>query len=72
MRFTAPTEGYYRDMRQDRGDINISKLLLIVALVLFILLGLAGAGWIIEGHKALEWALLGWGLAFYVGASLAP
>ena len=50
--------------------MTVQKLLLILAVVLFVLLGLAGSGWIIQGHKDLVVALGGWGLAALAGSFL--
>ncbi len=51
----------------------MSKLLLVVALVLFIVLGLFGAGWLVGAdHKDTMLALLGFGLAAATAAKLVP
>lgn len=49
--------------------MNISKLLLIVALVLFLIVAAIGATWI---TSAYVFAFLGFGLAAWVLASLVP
>lgn len=52
--------------------MTLGRVFVVVALVLFVLLGLAGSGWIIQGHKELLWALIGWGLAAKTAAELVP
>lgn len=59
-----PSDGYGARM-------TIQRLLLILAIVLFVLLGFAGMGWLIEGHKDPMTALLGFGLASFAGAHLS-
>lgn len=53
----------------DRGDVTLSMLFLIVALVLFLVFGAIGAGWITSEHG---FAFLGFGLASWVLAGLIP
>jgi len=53
----------------DRGDITLSMLFLVVALVLFLIVGAIGAGWITSDNV---FAFLGFGLASWVLAALIP
>ncbi len=53
----------------DRGDITLSMLFLVIALVLFLIVGAIGAGWITSDNV---FAFLGFGLASWVLAALIP
>lgn len=57
-----------------RTGMNVSPtmrtVLLVAALVLFLLVGLAGAGWLIDGHKDPVIALEGFGLACFTASHL--
>ena len=57
------------DPNRDVGEVGISLLLRIVALVLFLIVGAIGATWI---TSAYVFAFLGFGLAAWVLASLVP
>jgi len=52
-------------MPRDRGDVTFQLIFLILAIVLFVILGAVGAGWITMEKSA---ALLGFGLACFAVA----
>lgn len=55
-----------------RAGMNptVRMLLLVASIVLLVLVGMAGMGWLIEGHKDPVVALQGFGLAAFVAAHL--
>lgn len=56
-------------MSRDRGDVTLSMVFLILAFVLFLVVGAIGAGWITSEYV---FAFLGFGLASWVLAGLVP
>lgn len=57
------------DVPVDRGQIGLNTLFAVVALVLFLVVGAIGAGWVTSEYV---FAFLGFGLAAWVLAELVP
>lgn len=57
------------DPDRDVGEVGLSTLFLVVALVLFLVVGAIGAGWVTSEYV---FAFLGFGLASWVLAGLIP